>query len=249
MEASTYTRRVAVFLDILGFKQLIGANREGDIARALKLTKEAETGPFHNAPQMRLTAFSDSVVVSDEIGTDGFGYARILHFASYLVWQLLEMGILTRGGVAHGSLHHENGIVFGPALIQAYELESRQAIYPRILVPDDIATAYVDTEVEMRGEQARQISSTLFRRDFDGNIHLHILGPFAHCPLAPKNPRNATDGGSFTAREQLAVKATCLTQALQRNLPPANQPSASAKHHWFQNYLQETLRAYALQIG
>lgn len=248
MEASTYTNRVVAFLDILGFKQLIYANREAEIARALKLTKESEVAPFHNAPKMRLTAFSDSVVVSDEVG-NGFGYARILHFTSYLVWQLLEMGILSRGGIGHGNLHHENGIVFGPALIQAYELESKQAIYPRVLVPDDVAAAYIEMEVATRGEQARAVVSSLFRRDFDGNTHLHILGPFAHCPLAPTKPRNETGSKTLTSQDFLAVKATCLSQALQHNPPPANQPSAAAKHHWFQSYLQETLRAYGNRAG
>ncbi|MDR3570629.1 MAG: hypothetical protein P4L81_00290 [Candidatus Pacebacteria bacterium] len=243
MEASTYTNRVVAFLDILGFKDLVYANREADIAKALTLTKTAESAPFHNAPQMRLTAFSDSVVVSDEVG-NGFGYVRILHFTSYLMWQLLEMGILTRGGVGHGCLHHESGIVFGPALIQAYELESKQAIYPRILVPDDIKAACIETEVAARGEQVRAWASSLFRTDFDGNSHLHILGPLAHSPISPQKANRSA--GSFTTQEMLTAKATCVSEALLQNPPPANQPSAAAKHYWFRNYLQETLRAHGI---
>ncbi|CAB3759413.1 hypothetical protein [Paraburkholderia solisilvae] len=247
MESTTYTKRVAVFLDILGFKELINANREADIVKALTLTKEAESGPFHNAPHMRLTAFSDSVVVSDEIG-NGFGYARILHFASYLSWQLLAMGILTRGGVGHGPLHHrENGIVFGPALIQAYELESKQAVYPRILVPNDIATAYIEMEVSQRGEQARAIVSSLFRTDFDGNVHLHILGPFAHAPSLSDAPGKSAGQRTRTSQDMVLSKSACLLKALDDNSPPANQPSATAKHYWFRNYLRETLHAYGVR--
>lgn len=245
MEATTYTKRVAVFLDILGFKELINANRETDIARTLALTKHAESGPFHNAPKFRLTAFSDSIVLSDEIG-DGFGYVRVLHYASYFAWQLLAMGILTRGGVGHGNLHHESGIVFGHALIQAYELESKQAIYPRVLVPSEIATACIEYEVGKRGEQVRALVSSLFRKDFDGNVHLHILGPFAHAPDGSLAPRKAVGRGAYSSQDIVSSRGDCLLKALNDNPPPANQPSAAAKHYWFRNYLQETLRAHGL---
>jgi len=161
----------------------------------------------------------------------------------------LAMGILSRGGVGHGLLHHENGIVFGHALIQAYELESKQAIYPRILVPQDIAAAYIETEVAQRGEQVRATVSSLFRTDFDGNVHLHILGPFAHSPSLSVAPRNATGPSTYTSRDIVAARSACLLEALNRNPPPANHPSATAKHCWFRNYLQETSRAHGLMTN
>jgi hypothetical protein len=245
MDLPTYSNRVVAFIDILGFKELIRDDREADIFAALKLAKESENGQFHNAPGMRLTAFSDSIVVSDEVG-DGFGYVRLLHFTSYLVWQLLEMGVLTRGGIGHGRLHHENGIVFGHALIEAYELESKQAIYPRILVPESVRDAHVKWEITARGEVGREPAQSIFRADFDGNLHLNILSPWAHANIHPKKPRNASGGSTYNGQEILGARAACLLSALERNRPPLNHAAAWTKHRWFENYLGETLRIYGL---
>ncbi|MFM0240281.1 hypothetical protein [Paraburkholderia phytofirmans] len=245
MDSSPYTNRVVAFIDILGFKELILRDRESEVFAALKLAKESEAGQFHNAPKMRLTAFSDSIVISDEVG-DGFGYVRLLHFTSYLVWQLLEMGVLTRGGIGHGRLHHENGIVFGPALIEAYELESKQAIYPRILVPEGVRDAHIGWEVATRGDSARAPADSIFRRDFDGNLHLHILSPWAHANIYSKKPHTPGGGTGYSGQEILGARAACLVGALKRNQPPAAHASAWTKHRWFQNYLHETLRIYGL---
>jgi hypothetical protein len=44
----------------------------------------------------------------------------------------LQYGFLTRGGIAVGQLHHRQNVVFGPALVEAVNLE-REAIYPRLI--------------------------------------------------------------------------------------------------------------------
>jgi hypothetical protein len=243
-DQSTYAHRVVAFIDILGFKELIFRGREAEVFAALKLAKESETGHFHNAPEMRLTAFSDSIVISDKVG-EGFGYPRLLHFTSYLIWQLLEVGVLTRGGIGHGHLHHENGIVFGPALIEAYELESKQAIYPRVLVPDSVRDAHLRYEIATRGEMTRVPADGIFRRDFDGNLHLHVLSPWSHANIFPEKSPNAQGADTtFGAQEIVSARAACLAKALESNRPPASHASAWTKHHWFENYLSETLAIY-----
>jgi hypothetical protein len=47
----------------------------------------------------------------------------------------LHLGMLMRGGVSLGPLiHAQGGPLFGPAMNEAYRLESKCAIYPRVLV-------------------------------------------------------------------------------------------------------------------
>jgi hypothetical protein len=49
------------------------------------------------------------------------------------------MGFYIRGGLTVGSLIHiRNKIVFGPALNRAYELESRYANFPRIILDPNV---------------------------------------------------------------------------------------------------------------
>jgi hypothetical protein len=50
----------------------------------------------------------------------------------------LDIGMLVRGGMTIGKLHHSGSVVFGGALVDAYRLESRVAIYPRVAVSSRI---------------------------------------------------------------------------------------------------------------
>jgi hypothetical protein len=51
-----------------------------------------------------------------------------------------ELELLMRGGLAKGLLIHEQGgVLFGPAMNEAYSLESKSAIYPRVLVSHSAA--------------------------------------------------------------------------------------------------------------
>src|SRR5947207_13388238 len=49
---------------------------------------------------------------------------------------LLATGIFTRGGIAKGRLHHTDKVVFGPAMLEAYRLESSISRFPRVLVDE-----------------------------------------------------------------------------------------------------------------
>ncbi len=54
---------------------------------------------------------------------------------AYIGALLIEKGILFRGGLTIGNIiHNENGTVFGQALIDAYQLETKSAKYPRIVL-------------------------------------------------------------------------------------------------------------------
>jgi hypothetical protein len=52
----------------------------------------------------------------------------------------LRIGFLVRGGATIDMLHHSSGAVFGKALIDAYEIESRVAVYPRVVLSHNITS-------------------------------------------------------------------------------------------------------------
>lgn len=84
---------------------------------------------------LSITQFSDSFVVS--CPADNFGSCRLLLQTVYAVKRLFfwHLGILMRGGIAKGEvIHEQGGVLFGPAMNAAYALESKAAIYPRILI-------------------------------------------------------------------------------------------------------------------
>lgn len=81
-----------------------------------------------------------------------------------------ERSTLCRGGVVVGSAYHHHRVVFGPAVIHAYELEQDVAKYPRIVVTDAVRNAAWDYHQGFcRGK--------LFLQDIDGCWFINVFEP------------------------------------------------------------------------
>lgn len=83
-----------------------------------------------------------SYVMSDSIvyyicDSEPYALASLIIASDYLMCQLAlnnTKPILIRGAITHGELYRENNIIFGPALTRANNLESKFAIYPKIII-------------------------------------------------------------------------------------------------------------------
>lgn len=137
-------------MDILGFRELVtNAYREStetetlEARAALGEALESIAGPAEKQNQLesggnfRVTTFSASVVISDSL--QGHGIERVLDTASRFAATLLWSGFACRGGIASGLLVHQEGLVLGPAMIAAYDLERGAAVYPRIVIADSLS--------------------------------------------------------------------------------------------------------------
>ena len=82
--------------------------------------------------------FSDTIVISDE-DTDA-GFNRVAETAASVAAALLWRGRLCRGGIARGSLIHTDAVLLGPALVNAYDIKSKAAVYPRIVIAENLTT-------------------------------------------------------------------------------------------------------------
>lgn len=114
--------------------------------------------------------------------------------------------------------HNDHGDIFGPALIDAYRLESKVARYPRILIADS-ALPCVDSE------RMRRFCRTA-RTDRDGLIYLDILG---HEAGPPSEPRRRS--GS----EQEMLDAT------RERFNREESPRIKAKLAWMVAYLTDVV--------
>lgn len=92
-----------------------------------------------------VTTFSDNVVVSyaDCRGAAPGCWAELV--CDHCAWHVarvadraLQLGILVRGGISYGPCIHEDSVVFGPGMVDAYELESDIAVYPRVVVSERV---------------------------------------------------------------------------------------------------------------
>lgn len=132
-----------------------------------------------------VTAFSDNIVVSypslgDEtsVPSEIPAHLRIeAHWAKFMCQDAirilsgvaemgLRIGVLIRGGFSFGPLYHENGVVFGEAMVDAYQLESKHAVHPRVLVSDRIIERLTGIPDADR---------TFLLQDTDGRWHLNYF--------------------------------------------------------------------------
>lgn len=156
-----YENRIVAFLDILGWKNAVmskGCESE-NIPKALGRTLAQlkwisnhfnslnglvpEGMKWPGNPVM--TQFSDSLVISVDDDERG---KSVLENALYIITSnLIEFGLLLRGGVSKGELYHSDGLVYGPALIDAYELESKFASTPRIILSKEFPSSWGHPEL------------------------------------------------------------------------------------------------------
>jgi hypothetical protein len=115
--------------------------------------------------RLQMTAFSDSFVVSDTRPA-----WHVLAAVQALGSHFLRKGILTRGGVVHGPAYHRGQVLFGPAINDAYHLETEVARYPRILVAPSVVA-------DVWGYHKGLCNEKLLRRDADGCWFVNVLTP------------------------------------------------------------------------
>lgn len=129
-------------------------------------------------PDTENMVFSDSIVLSGS--PDPQGLYELLFTISQLSLELLEIGIFIRGGVVIGEICFDASIVFGPALIDAYGLETNLAIYPRVLVADEIARDLLSIKPSEHPHAAGyntmiEDCKNYLRQDFDGLYYVDFL--------------------------------------------------------------------------
>ena len=144
-----YETRIVAFVDIMGFKEkvnksVVDKEMAEKIHRALKQilylkkrnAEDIRNG--YNICDIRITTFSDSAVISYPFTSESGNLFQILLDLIYLQIDLLQNDVLLRGGITIGKVFHDGEIVYGPAMNEAYRLESQVAIYPRIIIDQEV---------------------------------------------------------------------------------------------------------------
>lgn len=233
MSNFVYEKRAVLFLDILGFKELIDTGQEQKIYSVLTTSSEFSRA-INSAPEMfKATAFSDSLVVSCKL--DKIGVRGILNAAAILVWSFLRQGILTRGGISCGDMHHTKDRLFGPAMNSAYKLESEFAIFPRVLVSDEVVSMIRRDELDGTVTAVGLLDPAVLRQDFDGQWHIHFMNHHLNSPFS----------ASITEGEKVDIfnsKVKLVESCLNCPSPsPGKNMRALAKHNWLRNYMQSSI--------
>jgi hypothetical protein len=145
-----YEPCVVSFIDVLGFRDVLKtqpADKVYRIITSLQKFTRSEDEPARSMDEVRLYSRAFSQAVSDAVirvrpfDTKYHDGALIHELIDLLHAQLelVNIGLLVRGGVTVGTAYaglNGEGPIFGPAMVRAYEIESQEAIYPRIVVDD-----------------------------------------------------------------------------------------------------------------
>lgn len=170
-----YEKRIIAFIDILGFKNIVRNENECEKINAILkipyLIRRDASPKILKLSGVMMTSISDSIVISVKIN-DPSAMNKIVRIVSVLAQSLLSYaGLLLRGGISLGKIVHDEEIVYGPGLVNAYELESKLAIYPRIIISEKDLDEIV--------HQHKQISAKNhyeeFKKDKDGILYLDIF--------------------------------------------------------------------------
>jgi hypothetical protein len=138
-----YSHALLSFVDILGFRSLVARSSAEEVFQRLRRANALTVQRFGSKSKMDKSshfAFSDSIVVATPVGR-AWGASRILArllFDAQILgrWQFLlaREDIFVRGGVTLGDIFTSPGMIFGPALIAAYDLETANAKWPIIAI-------------------------------------------------------------------------------------------------------------------
>ena len=98
----------------------------------------------------------------------------------YLSIDLAFLGVFFRGAIARGGLYHDDNMCFGPALIEAYELESKNAIYPRVILDNKLIQDAINIEANSNlsgntREDAKKYYNLVAKIDNDGFRYIDFM--------------------------------------------------------------------------
>jgi hypothetical protein len=191
MRGAGYREALLVYIDILGFRKLIETSATDPsavptILATLRLLKKQtseggrvvrEEGNQRPTSIFRAFNFSDLTVRATFIDTST-NYIDILkweflYLSGIQVTLTCEFNILLRGGISIGQISMEpdiaiaDDILFGPALVRSYELESKAAIWPRLIIDSPV--------IQEAKQHPRSLWPEYYCKDGDGQFFVDYL--------------------------------------------------------------------------
>jgi hypothetical protein len=143
MDHDKYPERFCAFIDILGFRELVArlGNDSGAVEALRNVLSEVHNPKLPGLADpmfvdYRTQSISDAVALSTLPIAEGL--LMLFGSLNQLTFNLLSEGYFVRGAIVRGRLYHDYGMIFGEALVHAYDLETTVVRYPRIMVHGNV---------------------------------------------------------------------------------------------------------------
>lgn len=226
-----YKTSLVTYLDILGFRGLLQDKTAGDISRILRIFKTAARRDKETEADFDriYEHFSDLTIRSVNVSSGDYLLLRpsILEYelesiAKIQIELLQDYGILIRGGIALGSLVKSWKFVYGQALVDAYELETK-AKHPRVLIQDALIQVADKLEEQKKGFSIKRLIAS------DG-----LFKFVDYLQFSTSHFENHDDLLDF-----LTTHKTVIEVGLNQ---PVTKPKIRAKFRWLKRYHNSTIR-------
>lgn len=246
---TAYEECVVTFFDILGFRHLLNTRSGAEISDILqkfrRLSEIDEIVPAQRSDEVRLQSEAQIEIISDAIvrvRTTETQYA-----SGPLIWEIIDLlhiqidclnrGILIRGASTVGFMHlgvKLEGPIFGPALVQAYEIEENEVVFPRIVIHEDVIERHrTDSSMWRDGhsfaDEERHIRN-LLKSDESGMFFIDYL----RASLSEFDD-GFSDWVRFLARHK---------DLIERGLVEAGSSKVRRKYTWMKSYHNQVIEEY-----
>lgn len=203
----TPTYSYVALIDVLAYKSRLENDKEfgrfqfkDDLEGALSVFDTVNSAVFS------VQAISDTIILSCNNHHDILEFITLL---KKVFIAFLNKGLYIRGGIAY-SKHFQSGkLTYSHAVAKAYEIENKIAIYPRIVIDQNIIEMYSSSS-----KLPPILGEGLFVRHNDVNF-IHVID-------------DSNWNSIYTMAEDIYRRDI---QEISRN------QSAFSKHQWFENYL------------
>lgn len=242
---------LVLFMDILGFKDMMYRNekremesiiaflyaiREKNSSYEYKLSSQGSwtTGKIN----LDITSYSDHIIASVPILPEEHPqkneksllfwlFQEFGQFITYVYWVGLNYGIILRGALAVGEMYIDlkQNISLGIPLIEAFDYETKLAIYPRVIISKSLLD-YIHslTQTKQSGDYNYGVIEPLIKRDVDGFFYFNYL----HLPFCCLSGEKLNDIKKIIEHHIEICKG-------KKNL------AALAKWRWLETYFNNTL--------
>jgi len=273
--------RVVAWIDILGFrKELLNAESgtEEDfqrVYRKLLRVRQVFDDPAASAEPEELEqgqraygrevfSLSDGLIVTTSLSratakghvTD---YDLVMSILSDLILAQADCaleGVFVRGGISVGKFYFEDNVLLSPALVRAYELETRKAVHPVIIIEQQ----YIEALRELKGYknyagdaepsqfELRPFTSPKGERG-DDFLHLDYLNFITDVDIYGPNQMESEEytSGKYTEKERERLFSLYMHRKALKNMirhkeqvirayKSAKANCVRAKYRWLMEY-------------
>lgn len=159
-------------LDVLGYKNKINDDRQnGKEDFKLKLESSLSILSEINETEISYQAISDTIIVSAHPSTP---FSEFLTVLARVHRSFLKNGLFLRGGISFAPHFKSGPLTYSHALPVAYDIEQKQAIYPRIVIDRNIMEM-VTQGGKLESEMSRIATNKLICRE-NGIYFINTVG-------------------------------------------------------------------------